>query len=91
MNFDEEIQKYREKIALLQQKKKELATKQYAKITALLFDTIQKDENFYSDFIKLLEKYKADGILLVLSAILNLSYWKLTSIARPNPFCGEPR
>lgn len=63
MNFDEEIQKYREKIALLQQKKKELATKQYAKITALLFDTIQKDENFYSDFIKLLEKYKADEIL----------------------------
>ena len=66
MNFDEEIQKYREKIALLQQKKKELATKQYAKITALLFDTIQKDENFYSDFIKLLEKYKADEILEIL-------------------------
>lgn len=66
MNFDEEIQKYREKIALLQQKKKELATKQYAKITALLFDTIQKDENFYSDFVKLLEKYKSDEILEIL-------------------------
>ena len=68
MNFDEEIQKYKEKIALLQQKKKELATKQNAKISALLFDVIQKNENFYSDFIKLLEKYKADEILEILQA-----------------------
>lgn len=61
--YDAKIKEYRKKISELQQKKKEILVKKNLKFAELLYNLIQSDENFYSDFLKLLEKYKAKEIL----------------------------
>ncbi|WP_346745297.1 hypothetical protein [uncultured Campylobacter sp.] len=60
--YDAKIKEYRKKISELQQKKKEILVKKNSKFAELLYNLMQ-DENFYSDFLKLLEKYKAKEIL----------------------------
>ena len=64
--YDAKIKEYRKKISELQQKKKEILLKKNSKLAELLYNLIQSDENFYSDFSKLLEKYKAKEILAIL-------------------------
>ena len=61
--YDAKIKEYRKKISELQQKKKEILIKKNSKLAELLYNLMQSDENFYSDFLKLLEKYKAKEIL----------------------------
>lgn len=69
--YDAKIKEYRKKISELQQKKKEILVKKNLKFAKLLYNSIQSDENFYSDFLKLLEKYKAEEILKTLEKTQN--------------------
>jgi len=69
--YDAKIKEYRKKISELQQKKKEILVKKNLKFAELLYNLIQSDENFYSDFLKLLEKYKAEEILETLEKTQN--------------------
>ena len=69
--YDAKIKEYRKKISELQQKKKEILIKKNSKLAELLYNLMQSDENFYSDLLKLLEKYKAEEILATLGKIRN--------------------
>lgn len=61
--IDQDILALQEKIKSLKKKKANVERAKLERISKVLVKKVQEDMNFYTDLIKLCEKYKADSIL----------------------------
>jgi hypothetical protein len=61
--IDQDILALQEKIKSLKKKKADIERAKLEGVSKVLIKKVQEDMNFYTDLIKLCEKYKADSIL----------------------------